>query len=890
MASDRDILPSWVKPSHYLVSIYDLEFGGNFTYQGTVTIDVDIKTTSGEKWNRIILNSHQLKVYNAALKLEDGKTSRDAKNITYDEKRQRVTLFFSDDITYSGRGVITIKFEGVINNIMAGFYRSRYKPKGDVPKSVAKDDEFHYMFSTQFESCEARRAFPCFDEPNLKATFDVELEVPEDQVALSNMPEKEVKKSKKSGFKTVLFDRTPIMSTYLLAWAIGDFEYVEDFTRRKYNGKNLPVRVYTTRGLKDQGRFALQNCHQIVDYFSEVFQIDYPLPKVDLLAVHEFAHGAMENWGLITYRTTAVLFDEKLSADSYRNRVAYVVAHELAHQWFGNLVTMDWWSELWLNEGFATWVGWFAIDHLYPEWNVWGQFVTESVQTAFQFDSLRTSHPIEVPCYDGLEVDQIFDHISYLKGSSVIRMLSAHLGEKTFLQGVANYLRAHQYSNATTNDLWSALSEASGQDVNSFMDHWIRKIGFPTVTIAEEPGQISLRQQRFLLSGDAKPEEDETIWWIPLGLQTGPSATEASLHKVGAFTKKEDTIRGINDAFYKINKNLTGFYRTNYPPERLIKLGEAKDHLTVQDKIGLVGDAYANAVAGHGSTTGLLAFVERFQDESEYLVWSQILANLGNVRNVFSDVEDISNGLKKFALTLVTPAVEKIGWEFKKGEAFLIGQLRAALILSAGLVGHKGTVEEAKRRFDLYTSGKDRSAINPSLRKAVFAISVNNGGEAAYSAVKNEYLSTTSIDGKEICLQSLGRVQTPELAQQFLRFIFSADVAMQDKHSGTIALASNAKARLELWNFIRDNWESIIHPTLSGNLVVLERFLRFGLNKFASMDVADEIEKFFKDKDVRGFDKGLAVVDDTIRSHALYKKRDEKVVREWLVAGGYIEK
>ncbi|KAF2793513.1 aminopeptidase-like protein [Melanomma pulvis-pyrius CBS 109.77] len=885
MASDRDILPSWVKPSHYTVSLYDLEFGGNFTYQGTVAISVDIKNTG--QFSDIVLNSHQLKLHSAELKTGD--SSRPSKDITYDEKRQRVTLDFGEKIQYSGEATLTIKFEGTINNIMAGFYRSKYKPKGEVPASVAKDDEFHYMFSTQFESCDARRGFPCFDEPNLKATFDVDLEIPEDQVALSNMPEKETRKSKRSGFKTVVFDRTPTMSTYLLAWAIGDFEYVEEFTKRKYNGKSIPVRVYTTRGLKDQGRFALENCHQIVDYFSEVFQIDYPLPKVDLLAVHEFSHGAMENWGLITYRTTAVLFDEKTSADSYRNRVAYVVAHELAHQWFGNLVTMDWWSELWLNEGFATWVGWLAIDHLYPEWNVWGQFVTESVQTAFQFDALRFSHPIEVPVYDGLEVDQIFDHISYLKGSSVIRMLSAHLGEKIFLQGVADYLKAHQYSNATTNDLWSALSKASGQDVNSFMDFWIRKIGFPVVTIAEEPGQISLRQQRFLLSGDAKPEEDETVWWIPLGLHTGTSASTASLHKIGALTKKEDTIRDIDETFYQINKNLTGFYRTNYPPARLAKLGEARHHLTVEDKIGLVGDAYANSVAGYGSTAGLLALVERFQDESEYLVWSQILTTLGSVRSVFSGTGDISEGLRDYSLKLVTPAVEKVGWEFKEGESFLVGQLRAALILSAGLIGHKATVEEAQRRFDLYISGKDRDAINPSLRKAVFSIAIKNGGESAFKAVQNDYLNSTTIDGKEICLQSLGRVQTAELAQEFLSFIFSDKVAMQDKHSGTIALANNAKVRIEVWNFIRDNWDTAIHPTLSGNLVVLERFLRFGLNKFSDVAVAEDIAKFFSDKETRGYNKGLDVIDDTIRSHAKYKSRDEVVVKEWLKANGYTQ-
>ncbi|CAI6328255.1 unnamed protein product [Periconia digitata] len=885
MASDRDILPSWIKPSHYTVSIHDLEFGGKFNYQGTVTITTNI--TKDDGFNDIVLNSHEIKVQSAELKV--GGATKSAKDISYDEKRQRVTLDFGEKIQHTGEAELTIKFGGFVNNIMAGFYRSKYTPKGEVPASVAKDDEFHYMFSTQFESCDARRAFPCFDEPNLKATFDVELEIPKDQIALSNMPEKEIRESKREGFHTVVFERSPIMSTYLLAWAIGDFEYVEAFTERKYNGKNLPVRVYTTRGLKEQGRFALDNCHKIVDYFSEVFQIDYPLPKVDLLAVHEFSHGAMENWGLITYRTTAVLFDPETSADSYRNRVAYVVAHELAHQWFGNLVTMDWWSELWLNEGFATWVGWFAIDHLYPEWNVWGQFVTESVQTAFQLDSLRFSHPIEVPVYDGLEVDQIFDHISYLKGSSVIRMLSSHLGEKVFLQGVADYLKAHKYSNATTNDLWSALSKASGQDVNAFMDNWIRKIGFPVVTVAEEPGQIGLRQQRFLLAGDAKPEEDETVWWIPLGLHSGSSASSASLHKTIAMTQKEDTIRDVDDAFYQVNKNLTGFYRTNYPAERLKKLGEARHHLSVQDKIGLVGDAYANAVAGYGSTPGLLALVERFQDETDYLVWSQILTNIGNVRNVFSGVEDVSEALKKYSLKLVSPAVERVGWDFKDGEGFLIGQLRAQLILTAGLLGHKGTVDEALRRFDLYISGEDKSSINPSLRGGVFAIAIKTRGESAFKAVQNEYLNTTSIDGKEICLRAMGRVQTPELAQEFLSFIFSDKVAMQDKHSGTIVLSANAKVRIEVWKFVRDHWDSDIFPTLAGNKVVLERFLRFGLNKFADEKVADEIKAFFEGKDTRGYNKGLEVIDDTIRSHAKYASRDEKVVREWLSANSYLQ-
>ncbi len=515
-------------------------------------------------------------------------------------------------------------------------------------------------------------------------------------------------------------------------------------------------------------------------------------------------------------------------------------------------------------------------------------FQTDSVQQAFALDALRTSHPIEVPVYDGLEVDQIFDHISYLKGSSVIRMLSAHLGEKVFLQGVADYLKAHQYSNATTNDLWSALSKASGQDVNSFMDLWVRKIGFPVVTVAEEPGQIGLRQQRFLLAGDVKPQEDQTTWWIPLGLYTGSSASASSVHKTTALTQKEETIRDVNDGFYQINKNLTGFYRTNYPPERLKKLGEARDQLTVEDKIGLIGDAYANSVAGYGSTAGLLALVERFQDESDYLVWSQILTNIGNVRSVFSGSEEICEALRKYHLKLITPAVEKVGWDFKDGESYLTGQLRASLILSAGLVGHQQTIDRCLKAFDAHVSGENKTAIHPSLRRAVFATAIKQRGKPALEAVQNEYLNTTSIDGKEICLGSLGRVQTPELAQEVMSFSFSDKVAMQDKHSCTIALANNSKVRVEVWKYIRDNWSDKIHPTLSGNMVVLERFLRFGLNKFADDKIADEIAAFFKDKDTRGYDKGLEVIDDTIRSYAGYQKRDEKVVREWLGANGYL--
>ncbi|KAG8526285.1 uncharacterized protein KY384_000278 [Bacidia gigantensis] len=320
-ALDRDVLPPILKPLHYKLDIYDLELGGEFSFAGTVRIDIGVKSPT----KSIIINAHKLKLRTAQV------SGQKASEITYDEKRQRATLEFPEVIQESKNSVLQIEYTGIMNSDMAGFYRSKYKPKDQPAKSVPKEGEHHLMFSTQFESCDARRAFPCFDEPNLKASFDVSIELPNDQIALSNMPEKESKSSSKPGQK-------------LLAWVVADLKYVETRTSRSYNGEKLPVRVYTTPGHEKQGQFGADVCAKVVDFYSDIFELEYPLPKIDLVAVHEFSHGAMEvrssannvqrqvnnplqNWGLITYRTTAILYDPETSDAFYKNRVSYVVAH-----------------------------------------------------------------------------------------------------------------------------------------------------------------------------------------------------------------------------------------------------------------------------------------------------------------------------------------------------------------------------------------------------------------------------------------------------------------------------------------------------------------------------------------------------------------------------------
>jgi len=349
---------------------------------------------------------------------------------------------------------------------------------------------------------------------------------------------------------------------------------------------------------------------------------------------------------------------------------------------------MDWWSSLWLNEGFATFGGWEATNSIHPDWEVWAQFVEEGHSAAFQLDAVRSSHPIEVAVRDAMDVNQIFDKISYLKGCSIIRMLASHLGTKTFFKGIAIYLKKHAYGNATTEDLWSALSEASGLDVNSFMATWIEKIGFPVVTVTEnkEASDITVKQSRFLSTGDVKAVEDETTWWVPLGLRSNAGVDDAA---PSSLTTKEYTIRGIDDDFYVLNAGATAFYRVNYPPDRLAKLGTQLDKLSVEDKIFITGSAAEIAFAGYGTTPALLSFVQGFKNETHVRVLNQALDAIGQIKSVFGDDKQIQGGLQKFTLRLIENSLKTVAWEPVAGEDYNKTLLRKRLLLSAIVNGHE---------------------------------------------------------------------------------------------------------------------------------------------------------------------------------------------------------
>ena len=545
--------------------------------------------------------------------------------IDFNEANQTVTFSFDKSISAGSKAQLTVNYTGSLNDKMAGFYRSSYQ---------LPDGTTHYIATTQMEATDARRALPCFDEPALKATFTVTLVADKKHTCISNMDvasEKEVESKITGGTKkAVTFNQTPLMSTYLLAFIVGELKYIET------NSFRVPVRVYATPDKNiEHGRFSLELAAKTLDFYEKTFNSAFPLPKMDMAAIPDFSAGAMENWGLVTYRVVDLLFDEKTSGASMKQRVAEVVQHELAHQWFGNLVTMDFWDGLWLNEGFATWMSWYSCNVFYPEWKVWEGYVTDNLQQALSLDSLRSSHPIEVPVHRADEISEIFDAISYSKGSCVIRMMSKYLGEETFMEGIRQYLKKHAYGNTQTSDLWAALSEASGKPVDKVMDIWTKNIGYPVVTVMENEGSksIHVKQNRFLRTGDVKPEEDKTLFPVFLGLRTKDGVDEQLV-----LSGREENFKVPDLDFFKLNADHSGIYRTSYTPARLEKLGQAakKGLLSVEDRAGMIADAGALAASGYQKTSGVLALLKSFSDETEFVVWEEILGRISAIRGAWA--------------------------------------------------------------------------------------------------------------------------------------------------------------------------------------------------------------------------------------------------------------
>lgn len=836
----------------------------------------------------VSLNSNEIDIHSAIISTK-GSVVESKPEISTNEDAQTATIKLNHTLSAGSDAQLKLTFTGILNDDMAGFYRSSFKVNG----------ETNYIASTQMESTDARRAFPCFDEPGLKAKFTVTLIADKSMTCLSNMDVVSETNLEGSAKKAVKFNTSPLMSTYLLAFVVGHLNYIES------NSFRVPIRIYATPDQDiEHGRFSLDLAAKTLAFYEKTFDSEYPLSKMDMIAVPDFSAGAMENWGLITYRIVDLLLDEKTSGASRKQEIAETVQHELAHQWFGNLVTMDFWDGLWLKEGFATWMSWFSCNVFYPEWNVWQTYIIDTLHDALSLDSLRSSHPIEVPIYHTDEINQIFDDISYFKGSSVVRMISKYLGEDVFLQGIRNYIKKHAYGNTETDDLWVALADASGKPVQSVMNIWTKHVGYPVLSVTENPNSssITIKQNRFLRTGDVRPEEDTIIYPCMLGLRSKDGVDEDTMlmEREGEFKVDLD--------FFKLNADHSAIYRTSYSPERLLKLGQAARDglLTVEDRAGMISDCGALAASGYQKTSGLLSLLQSFDTESEFVVWDEVLRGIANVRAawVFEDVR-IQGGLKTFYRSLVTAKAHELGWQFSDEDDHVMQQFKALMFSAAGKAEDPTVVKAAHEMFAAFAAG-DVAAIHPNIRGSVFSIVLKHGGTKEYEIVLDRFRHAPSSDEKVTALRCLGAAQDPSLIQRTLVLAMSGEVKTQDIHT-VLGGLGNFPAGIEArWAWLKKNWDTI-YVRLPPALEMLSVVVQLSTSSFCTEDQLKDVSNFFDVQSTKvrllsvfflchssltfvlqGYDRTLEQSLDTIRAKTNWLLRDNEDVESWLKENQYL--
>jgi len=833
------------KPEEYKLELTLDPSGKKFS--GHVTIR-GLKV--GRPSRRLTFHSKDLNVTKAILHKVNKKDSNansneiriDRINIhkSYDEVRLHTT-----EMLYPGEYHLDLDFNGTITNPMNGLYPCYFTHNG----------EEKYLLATQFESHHAREVFPCIDEPEAKAVFDLALITPDRQTVLANTP---VRWSKvENGKRTTLFEPTPIMSSYLLAFVYGDIGFKEAKTAR-----GTLVRTYATPDNVQFTDFALETTVKCLEFFEDYFGIPYPLKKCDLIALPDFASGAMENWGLITYREQCMLVDPKNTSLPTKQYVAMVVAHELAHQWFGNLVTMRWWTDLWLNEGFASWIEYLAVNKLFPEWEMWTQFIVDEQQSAFKLDSLDNTHPIEVPIKHPDEIRSIFDAISYNKGASVIHMLHGYLGAEKFQAGLQHYLKQHAYQNTDTMDLWQALEDVSKKPVKQFMQAWTSLPGFPIVSFVQNESGVSLNQERFYLQ---KPNKtNKQCWPIPI---LGPKGAPDSFDKPHISYHVEGA--------QKINRGQSGFYRTFYDDKTVKGFLPELSSLSPQDRLGLLADCFEAAKAGYTPISTALNLLGAYQDESNSSVWDIIAMNIGEIRKSMDD-EALREAIKPFIIKLSSKELLRLGWEEKPNESHFDKLLRSTIIgLNAG-AEEKNTLKEALSRFEKMKSPQDLPA---DLRGIIFSTAARNGDEQTFDKLLKLHNDSKSSEERMTFAAALTGFKQPVLGERALNLITSDVVRRQDV-SGWIAYSlSNYHIKRSAWKWLVKNWDWLEKEL--GNDLSFYHMPIYAGRSFSDPEFLKSYQDFFKDKSSPALDRAIKQGAEILAWNISWKQRDLAAIRSF---------
>jgi len=839
-------LPRDIVPTRYDLRLEpDLT---NATFLGLATITLTVVRSTPV----IVFNALELVIESAVA--EDSEGHRERATIDMDESLQRCRLTVPRPMA-PGEWRLHLAFRGTLNDTLRGFYRSTYKDKSGTTQTMA---------ATQFEATDARRAFPCWDEPDFKAVFSITLVLDKALTAVSNSAV--ASETIEGEQKVVRFADTIKMSTYLVAFIVGRIEA----TAPTFVGKT-PLRLWTVPGKSHLTGFGQDIAAASLQFFERYYGIPYPSEKLDLLAIPDFASGAMENLGAITFRETALLVDQQTGTHAELERVADVVAHENAHMWFGDLVTMSWWNGLWLNEAFATFMEMLAVDAWKPEWKRWDTF-SVSRAAAFSVDGLHSTRPIEYPVRAPKDAEAMFDVLTYEKGASVLRMLEQHIGPTIFRDGVRDYLHTHAYGNADTKDLWISVGKAAKQPVPDLMDGWIFQPGHPLVTAElNDRSELILTQRRFSYLPNPLP----ATWHVPVQLRTKIRDKQETRRLL--LTDREATLTLHPDTQYVvINEGGHGFYRVQYGPVLLKRLLDAGlDKLAATERFNLVNDAWATTVAGLMPLSDYLDLTDRFAQERDKNVWAVLIESFAFLNRIIEPSD--RPALETFVRTRIGAAAAAVGWTPQAGESDLTRQLRSELIGALGRLGNDPTTQD--RAVELYTTArKDPSAVDPNLLPALVSILAFTGDAARYDEFTERFKTAATPQEERRYLFSLAVFRQTTLLDRTLAKTLDGEIRTQDAPFIVSAVMSSVYGREQGWSFVKANWDQMARRFPKQGL----RRMCGGITGLCKPELEQDVREFFQSRKIDLGGKTLEQYFEQLRIMVSFRERCGRTLLSYL--------
>ncbi|XP_055851073.1 aminopeptidase N-like isoform X2 [Episyrphus balteatus] len=802
-------LPESIRPEHYTLEIIThLENPEDLRFEGTSAITFNVL----EDTNNITLHASNLTIDQTKIVIsKDGEKMNCIKDVEVNSKQEYYIMHLCEPLTKS-KYLIVMPFNAILNKNLHGYYRSSYIDKATKEK--------RWLSITQFEPTSARLAFPCFDEPEMKANFTIMLGHEKKYSAISNMPLKEtMEMENQPGWIWSKFQESIPMSTYLVAYSVNDFKYKESMVKLK---NDVLFRTWSRSDAISQVSYAAEVGPRVLEYYEDIFDIKFPLPKVDEIAIPDFSSGAMENWGLVTYRETALLYERNVSSASSKHRIASVISHELAHQWFGNLVTMKWWTDLWLNEGFATYVASLGVEHLHPEWSSLTEESVDNTLHIFKIDALKSSHPVSTTIGDASEIYQIFDSISYEKGSCVIRMMHLFMGDETFRKGITNYLKEHSYGNAEQDNLWAALTESAHKtrtipedySIKQIMDSWTLQTGYPVITVTRDytNGTASVSQVRYLLDSQTSRSSYESCWWVPLSytskseldFETKTPKQWLECENKKSVPKVIENMPGPDD-WVIFNIQLSGLYRVKYDTknwEMLIETLMSPDFekIHAMNRAQLIDDALDLAWAGDQDYEIAMRLVEYLAQERDYIPWKSAIDNLSGVNKILRQSPEYEF-FKKYMQKILEPIYEHLnGLNTTNVSSDRLDAIKHKVMIAAWACKFEVSdcIPRAQAYFTKWQSSENPDKNNPvplDLRSVVYCTSIRNGKEDEWQFLWQRYRNSNVASEKQTILSALGCSREQKILEKYLDMSFheDSDIKKQDSY---VAFGSVARGEV----------------------------------------------------------------------------------------------